>query len=84
MPSPDPPDDALSVSWDDSASRYSLAPSTDARRGVPWSAAARTAPKMAAALPFLPEAEYPGLLAGARASCPHGGGVADAGHRYVF
>ncbi|KAG2537429.1 hypothetical protein PVAP13_9NG295473 [Panicum virgatum] len=30
------------------------------------------------------EAEYPGLLAGARASCPHGGGVADAGHRYVF
>ena len=39
---------------------------------------------MTAALAFLPEAEYPGLLAGARASCPHGGGVADAGHRYVF
>ena len=56
-PSPDPPDDALSVSSEDSASRYSLAPSTDARRGAPWSAAAaRTAPKMAAALPFLPEA----------------------------
>jgi len=56
-----------------------------APRSCPWrSAAARTAPKMTAALAFLPEAEYPGLLAGARASCPHGGGVADAGHRYVF
>jgi hypothetical protein len=34
---PSPPDDALSVS-EDSSSRYSLAPSTDARRGVPRSA----------------------------------------------
>ena len=48
-PSPDldPPDDALSVS-EDNASRYSLAPSTDARRGVPRNAVDLAALKLAA------------------------------------
>ena len=40
-------DDALSVS-EDNASRYSLAPSTDARRGVPRNAVDLAALKMAA------------------------------------
>jgi hypothetical protein len=87
LPSPDPPDDdEVSVSSEFRASRYSFAPSTDARLGVPWNAADRTA---AAALTLvLLEAEYSAaLLASAllRPSCPNGGGaVADAGHRYVF
>jgi hypothetical protein len=80
-PGPDPPDDALSVS-EDSASRYSFAPSTDARRGGPRNAADRTAPKMAAIASFLLEAEHSVVLASPRPSRPHG---ADAGgHRYVF
>ena len=74
-------DDALSVS-EDNASRYSLAPSTDARLGVPRNAVDRTAPKMAAIASFLVEAEHAGVLASARPSRPH---CADAGgHRYVF
>ena len=61
-PDPDPPDDALSVS-EDSASRYSFAPSTDARRGGPRNAVDRTAPKMAAIASFLLEAVHSGVLA---------------------
>ena len=82
-PDPDPPDDALSVS-EDSASRYSFAPSTDARRGGQQNAVDRTAPKMAAIASFLLEAVHSGVLAlvSARPSRPHG--AVGGGHRYVF